>query len=214
VGVLNDPDPAARPRPSGRAAVMGAILDAATELFAERGPNAVTVRSIAERAGINHALVHRYFGTKEDLIGAVVGREQERFSRLVTTGGDPASTLGRIQVELAARRSYVRFLARAILDGYEPQRLQPGFPVLGSLLGLVSGSGVRPVTDDAAEDRRFALAAMASLALGWQIFGGYLTTGLTLDALPREQVDARIGAFITSVLLARPADPTPGTGGS
>ena len=66
-------DPIVRVRPSGRAAVMDAILDAATELFADRGPNAVTVRSIAERAGINHALVHRYFGTKEDLIGAVVG---------------------------------------------------------------------------------------------------------------------------------------------
>jgi AcrR family transcriptional regulator len=42
------------------------IRAAARRLFAERGVNGVTVREIAQAAGVTHGLVHRYFGTKED----------------------------------------------------------------------------------------------------------------------------------------------------
>ena len=44
------------------------ILDAATLLIAELGWSAVTTRRIAERAGVNNALVHYYFGTKDALL--------------------------------------------------------------------------------------------------------------------------------------------------
>ncbi len=44
------------------------ILDAATLLIAELGWTAVTTRRIAERAGVNNALIHYYFGTKNDLL--------------------------------------------------------------------------------------------------------------------------------------------------
>lgn len=58
--------------PTGRAEVAAAILEAATELFAERGPAATSIRDIAARAGVNHGLVFRHFGTKEQLVGAVL----------------------------------------------------------------------------------------------------------------------------------------------
>lgn len=48
-----------------------AILAAATELFAERGHGATTMRAVAERAGIDPALVVRYFGGKDALFAAV-----------------------------------------------------------------------------------------------------------------------------------------------
>ena len=50
------------------------ILDSAQELFAKQGPRAVTVRQVAEHAGVSHALVHKYFGSKDDLIKAVLDR--------------------------------------------------------------------------------------------------------------------------------------------
>ena len=50
------------------------ILDSAQELFAKRGPRAVTIRQVAEHAGVSHALVHKYFGSKDDLIKAVIDR--------------------------------------------------------------------------------------------------------------------------------------------
>ena len=48
------------------------ILDAAREAFAERGYDAASIRAIATRAGVDPALVHHYFGTKEQLFVAVM----------------------------------------------------------------------------------------------------------------------------------------------
>lgn len=44
-----------------------AILDAARRLFAQRGHAATTVRDVAAEAGIDPALVIRYFGSKDEL---------------------------------------------------------------------------------------------------------------------------------------------------
>ncbi|BCB88412.1 TetR/AcrR family transcriptional regulator [Phytohabitans suffuscus] len=44
-----------------------AILTAAREAFAERGFEAASIRGIATSAGVDPALVHHYFGTKEQL---------------------------------------------------------------------------------------------------------------------------------------------------
>ncbi|MFD9894484.1 TetR family transcriptional regulator [Amycolatopsis sp. NPDC059027] len=60
------------------AATKAALLDAASELFAERGFDRTTVRDIAERAGANQALLFRYFGTKEQLFEAVVARNGQQ----------------------------------------------------------------------------------------------------------------------------------------
>lgn len=44
------------------------ILDAALQLFAERGFDRSTVRDIARLAGVDPAMVHHYFGTKKALL--------------------------------------------------------------------------------------------------------------------------------------------------
>lgn len=48
-----------------------AILVAAEKLFAERGYHAVTIRQIAEEAGVQVALVDYYFGQKHELFQAI-----------------------------------------------------------------------------------------------------------------------------------------------
>ena len=70
--MTDDPD-----KPVGRDAVRSALIRATTELILERGVS-VSVRDIAERAGVNHGLVHTYFGSKDALLteafGAVIDR--------------------------------------------------------------------------------------------------------------------------------------------
>jgi AcrR family transcriptional regulator len=48
------------------------ILTAAREAFAERGYDGASIRQIATGAGVDPALVHHYFGTKEQLFFEVV----------------------------------------------------------------------------------------------------------------------------------------------
>jgi AcrR family transcriptional regulator len=48
-------------------------LDAAQELFGQHGFEGTTIREIGERAGVDHALIARYYGSKADLyIAALV----------------------------------------------------------------------------------------------------------------------------------------------
>ena len=49
-----------------------AILDAARGAFATRGYDAVSVRAVAREAGVDPALVHRFFGSKEALFIAAM----------------------------------------------------------------------------------------------------------------------------------------------
>lgn len=56
-----------RGRPRGRTDARERILTAAVEEFGEHGYDAATIRLIADRAGVDPALVHHYFGTKADL---------------------------------------------------------------------------------------------------------------------------------------------------
>jgi AcrR family transcriptional regulator len=48
------------------------ILAAAREVFAQRGYDRATIRQIATTAGVDPALVHHYFDTKEKLFAATV----------------------------------------------------------------------------------------------------------------------------------------------
>ncbi|WP_165988250.1 TetR/AcrR family transcriptional regulator [Streptomyces sp. YIM 98790] len=48
------------------------ILTAARETFAQHGYDKASVRAIARRAGVDPALVHHYFGTKEQVFEAAV----------------------------------------------------------------------------------------------------------------------------------------------
>ena len=50
------------------------ILDAAEHLFAERGFDGTSIRDVTTEAGVNLAAVHYHFGSKEDLLRAVLER--------------------------------------------------------------------------------------------------------------------------------------------
>lgn len=59
-------------RRPGRSGTREAILAAARSRFAELGYEGATIRRIAADAGVDPALVHHYFGTKEQLFAAAV----------------------------------------------------------------------------------------------------------------------------------------------
>ncbi|MCW2954435.1 MAG: transcriptional regulator, TetR family [Conexibacter sp.] len=58
-----------------------ALLDAAAALFDARGYGGATVREIGERAGLDAALIARYFGSKEGLYLAVLADEERAAER-------------------------------------------------------------------------------------------------------------------------------------
>lgn len=61
-----------RPPRTESADTRDRILTAAREEFSERGYEKTSVRGIAKAAGVDSALVHHYFGTKEQVFEAAI----------------------------------------------------------------------------------------------------------------------------------------------
>jgi len=63
---------------AARSAAEEALLDAAERLLVEVGYAGITTRPLAEEAGVNHGLVHYYFGSNENLLVRALERFTER----------------------------------------------------------------------------------------------------------------------------------------
>lgn len=61
-----------RGRRPGAPDTRAAILDAARSAFADKGFAGTTIRAVASAASVDAALVHHYFGTKDDLFLAAM----------------------------------------------------------------------------------------------------------------------------------------------
>jgi AcrR family transcriptional regulator len=59
-------------RPPGPSDTRDRILSSARELFARNGIDKTSIRAIAASAGVDAALVHHYFGTKQQLFAAAI----------------------------------------------------------------------------------------------------------------------------------------------
>lgn len=85
-------------RRGGDSGTREAILDAARKRFAAHGYDGATIRSIAGDAGVDPALVHHFFGTKERLFSAALRLPLvpgELISSALAAGAaNPGSSLG------------------------------------------------------------------------------------------------------------------------
>lgn len=86
--MTTNPTAGTNPRPRDSVATRAALLAAARELFADRGYAGTTVRGVADRAGVNQALLFRYFGNKEALFTEAVTEQA-----LAPLAGGPVETL-------------------------------------------------------------------------------------------------------------------------
>jgi AcrR family transcriptional regulator len=70
------------------------ILEAARHLFATRGYDATTIRGIATSAGVDPALVHHFFGSKDELFLTVLQVPETVLSQVPALLGSHLETAG------------------------------------------------------------------------------------------------------------------------
>ena len=72
----------ARPalRPDEIESFKARLCEAAMQMFADEGYEAVTLRALAEKLGCSHALPYRYFADKHEIFAAVCALGFERFA--------------------------------------------------------------------------------------------------------------------------------------
>ena len=187
-------------RPAAEAtSARDALVAAAVDLFAERGPAAVSVRDVARRAGVNQGLIYRHLGSKEALIAAAFEQgSADLFPAALGPDGFDIDTVIH-QVHHGARAP--RLIARILVDDVEVTEVREQFPVLRQLLDAY---GERPGTDAPAgpDDPRIAVSAVTCMAMGSAIYGSGLVAALDLADDGSAEVAV---AELCRVLLSEPA---------
>ena len=109
-----------RPVDAGQQDLKGQILDRAEDLFAEHGYAATSIRRIADRAGVNPALVHYYFGNKKALLQSVIERSLEPLGKAIAAMSEQQETspsaIARLLLSMTAEHPNIpRLLTREVL---------------------------------------------------------------------------------------------------
>jgi len=81
-------------RPAGSSDTRERILASARTLFAHNGIDRTSIRAIAAGAGVDAALVHHYFGTKQQLFAAAIQLPIDPMTVLVPLRETPIEELG------------------------------------------------------------------------------------------------------------------------
>lgn len=179
-----------------------AILDAAEQLFADRGYEATSLNDVGAQAGVSRGTPGYFFGSKEQLYRDVLERCLERVRAAVRSGRERAlasqeppevvlaGAVGEYFDFIDTHPHFVRLLEREALDGGRqlatlPPHLEAAQEALGA---IVSELAIDPA--DTAEARQLLISM---LALSWfhVVHGPTVLKGLGIDAADPAFRDAR-----------------------
>jgi AcrR family transcriptional regulator len=144
------------------------ILDAALELFSARNPRDVTVRDVAQKAGVTHALVHQYVGSKDDLLNAVMQRVTTNRVALVSKSPSLDDALQALLRQVLTDRLHAQAQIRSAMDGIEyvslKDRLETGAALIELAQRTAASQIAKPIPTPRDVDPRVVLAAVSALA--------------------------------------------------
>jgi len=179
---------------AGREQTTAAILDAAEKLFSERGFTAVTVRDIAADAGVSHALVHRYLGSKEQVYKAML-RRRETVIRDVAPAEDDLLEATKLMLREAVlnQRAYVRLLTHSALHGLSYERTIGRFAATERLVELARevAAAEGDARDPDAPDPRFVIASLVAMLMGWSAAREWVFRAAELEPVGDEEFVAQ-----------------------
>jgi AcrR family transcriptional regulator len=181
-------------RPKGRDSVIDAAIRAAADLFAEKNPSHVTVREIAARAGVSHALVHRYLGSKEEILGKVLEYDREQ-AEMCQVGSDGAAAAFGQGMPWAR---YLQTVMRASLDGMplpEASQLPHAEPLMHSMEGPESVQ----VDGEPRFDTRVLFSAVTAMTASMAIAEDVFLAQAGLDGTDRDRFRDELNRLISRI---------------
>ena len=131
------------------------LLRVARDILTEKGLARATIREIAERARVNPALLHYYFGTKSGLHNAVLGQIAQQFkTRFGERGSETGSARQQLRsllrefVQLISQEPYVAHLliqkvVSAENDQDRERAAEVGRPLIDHLQRVLSRGAAR-----------------------------------------------------------------------
>jgi AcrR family transcriptional regulator len=192
--------------------LRGVLLAAAVGLLDEAGPERLSLREVARRAGVSHAAPAHHFGDRAGLLTAAATDGFALFDRHLTralagSGGAPIEQLpllARAYADFAARHPghFAIMFRPALLRADDPDLTAAGdaaFETLRAHVQRCQRAGWRPTVDN-------QLLAAASWALAHGI--SVLRTQGSLARHGRDTSLAGVAALAEAIIGDQPRDPT------
>ncbi len=188
---MGQPTPKDKEKPQGKEATIAALLDAADELFGEMGPNSVTVRDISARANVNHALLHRHFGSKEQLLSAIIERHRLAFKEQSKSVDNSEEALAHLFRNMLERPAFPRIFAHLVLDKRPVEEFVSQEGGTADLAAIIARSGI------AEPEARKLAATISAFCLGWSLFREVTSYAADCSAAPDALDDFAQSALLT-----------------
>ncbi len=160
--------PDSKPRVRGtREETTKRILDAAEELFATQNPGLVSVREVAQKAGVTHALVHQYVGSKDELIEAVLRRAEPDRQAIILENPEFKQAIQALIPSVLDQRLHSRTLVRTAMNGlpYDESNART-VEMLINLAREAAEGGAAGTESCRAIDARYVVMALLALSFG------------------------------------------------
>ena len=194
-------------RRPGASGTRAAILDAARRAFAGQGYQHATIRGVAELAGVDPALVHHYFGTKQELFVAAVQLPVNPVEQLTAVLAQDPDQAGQRMVELflsiwdhAADQSPLLALVRSAVGDEHAAGMLREF-ITEEVLGQIAHRLGSP-------DARLRATLVGSQIIGLAM-ARYIIRVEPLASVPSAQVAAAVGPTVQRYLTGDVAIPEP-----
>lgn len=163
-------------KPTGREAVRAAVIKAAANLFAARGVEAVSIRDIAAKANVNYGLIHRHFGTKENLLREVHNTLLQQLYGAVNNASLNETWLIETFKTIQSHEQLWRLEALIGLGGQCESRIQSGFPIMKDTVDAAKEAQAEGrLRKDI--DAKTLVAALGALTMGLLVFGDMILQG-------------------------------------
>jgi len=178
-------------RPPGVSVTRDRILVSARELFAHNGIDRTSIRAIAASAGVDSALVHHYFGTKQQLFAAAINLPIDPMTVLGPLREVPVDELGLALPSLllplwdSEMGAALVATLRSLLAGSD-------ISLVRSFLQEVITAEVAPRVDNPPGSGRTRVQFVASQLVG-VVMARYIIGLEPFASLPPEQVARTIG---------------------
>ncbi len=179
---------------------MTALIKAAAELFSQHGVKAVSVRNIAEKAGVNHGLVHRHFGSKDKLRLKTQEYLAADIRNEIGEADNFTESIISALKALKKKDTYWRVMAYTLLENKDQGNIQEEFPFIKRIVDL----SVKELKKDSLPkgiDARHIVAGITALGLGMQVFERYILPATGLEKNSAEDVLSKLFAWMHDMYL-------------
>lgn len=181
------------------------ILQAAERKLAEVGPEGLRLTELAAELGISHPAILHHFGSREELVAAVVSHAfthtNEQLAEAIASSAPGRAAILDMIAEFYGKNGNARLIAWLVLSGRAPKQRTGASRALQRVIELAHAQRkrVHPDRDVDYEDTKFRSQLTALALLGDAIFGDLIrhASGDPVGAQPAREFRRRLAKLLS-----------------